>query len=68
MHAWEDALDNLRTSNPRSILEMDKRVVSVIELSFNLLQSHEAMKLFLLCSLVDDGHGTILEYLLRYGI
>lgn len=29
MQAWEDGLDKLRMSNPRSLPEMDERVVSV---------------------------------------
>ncbi|KAJ4701113.1 Disease resistance protein [Melia azedarach] len=66
--AWELALDELRTANPRSIPEVDKRVVSVLELSFNLLPSDEAKKLFLLCSLINFGHGISLDYLLRYSM
>ncbi|KAJ4718838.1 Disease resistance protein [Melia azedarach] len=47
---WEHALDQLRTANPRSIPEVDERVVSVVELSVNLLRSDEAKNSF--CSAV----------------
>ncbi|KAH9684907.1 AAA domain-containing protein [Citrus sinensis] len=65
---WKDALNQLRSSNPREIDGMDKKVYTSIELSYNLLASKEAKSLFRLCGLYNEGHAIQVASILRYGM
>ncbi|XP_031280232.1 probable disease resistance protein At4g27220 [Pistacia vera] len=64
---WEDALRQLRRSNPRQIEGMDERVCSIIELSYNFLKSEEK-SLFLLCGLLNASPGIVISDLLKYSM
>ena len=64
---WRNALEELRTSTPVDIGEVDEKAYSCLQLSYNHLKSDEAKSLFLLCSLVGDGDISI-DRLLQYAM
>ncbi|XP_048420500.1 probable disease resistance protein At4g27220 [Pyrus x bretschneideri] len=66
-HAWEDALNQLRNSNPVNIPGVDSKVYSSIKLSFDGLESDEARSCLLLCCLFPEDYNIRIEYLVRYG-
>ncbi|XP_048420502.1 probable disease resistance protein At4g27220 [Pyrus x bretschneideri] len=66
-HAWEDALNQLRNSNPVNIPGVDSKVYSSIKLSFDGLESDEARSCLLLCCLFPEDYNIQIEYLVRYG-
>ncbi|KAJ0085589.1 hypothetical protein Patl1_07035 [Pistacia atlantica] len=56
-YVWRDVLRQLKSSNPRCVLEMNNTLYSTIELSYALLNSEEAKSLLLLCALSDVGNN-----------
>ncbi|TXG59186.1 hypothetical protein EZV62_017015 [Acer yangbiense] len=62
---WKDALNQLRSSNPRQIKGMEANVYSAIKLSYNFLESEEAKSVFLLCSLHNASYNIYIEDLLK---
>ncbi|KAB2607005.1 disease resistance protein [Pyrus ussuriensis x Pyrus communis] len=66
-HAWEDALNQLRNSNPVNIPGVDSKVYSSIKLSYDGLESDEARSCLLLCCLFPEDYNIRIEYLVRYG-
>ncbi|XP_022719621.1 uncharacterized protein LOC111277438 [Durio zibethinus] len=62
---WEDALRQLGSSTPTNIEGMQKGVYSIIELSYNSLESEEARSLLQLCSWRPLGSRIYVPYLLR---
>ncbi|TXG48455.1 hypothetical protein EZV62_027749 [Acer yangbiense] len=65
---WKNALDLLRKYNLRNFGRRDANVHSVIELSYNFLESEEAKSLLLLCSLHNVGWNVSIEDLLYYSM
>nr|XP_034918019.1 uncharacterized protein LOC118051475 [Populus alba] len=63
-YAWKDALKQLTRFDKD---EIDKRVYSCLELSYNALRGDEIKPLFLLCGLFPT-YGTSISDLLRYVI
>ncbi|XP_044462368.1 uncharacterized protein LOC123193436 isoform X2 [Mangifera indica] len=68
LQAWEDALAQLKRSNPKRVLEVDETLYSTIELSYNFLKIEEAKSLFLLCALKDAGSSMFVDDLLKYSM
>ncbi|OMO91885.1 Disease resistance protein [Corchorus capsularis] len=66
LDVWENALTQLKRSNPANIDKMDW-VYSIIELSYRLLKSEEAKSLFKLCAL-GPASNICLPFLVRYGL
>ncbi|KAB2607013.1 disease resistance protein [Pyrus ussuriensis x Pyrus communis] len=66
-HEWEDALNQLRNSNPVNIPGVDSKVYSSIKLSYDGLESDEARSCLLLCCLFPEDYNIPIEYLIRYG-
>nr|TKS14867.1 putative disease resistance protein [Populus alba] len=64
LYAWKDALKQLTRFDKD---EIDKRVYSCLELSYNALRGDEIKPLFLLCGLFPT-HDTSISDLLRCGI
>ncbi|XP_034926484.1 probable disease resistance protein At4g27220 [Populus alba] len=64
LYAWKDALKQLTRFDKD---EIDKRVYSCLELSYNALRGDEIKPFFLLCGLFPT-YGTPISDLLRYGI
>ncbi|CAI9765710.1 unnamed protein product [Fraxinus pennsylvanica] len=60
LYAWEDALNQLRNS------QLEDKVYSSIELSYNNLKSDEHRSLLLLCSLFPEDESIPIESLVRY--
>ncbi|XP_065873098.1 probable disease resistance protein At4g27220 [Euphorbia lathyris] len=63
---WNDSLLKLQKSNLLSIAGMEK-VYSRIQLSYDLLNDHEAQSCFRLCCLFPEDHNIPVEYLVCYG-
>ncbi|XP_044486364.1 probable disease resistance protein At4g27220 [Mangifera indica] len=68
LHAWDDALAQLKRSNPRHILGMNETLYSMTELSYEFLKNEEAKSLFLLCALYNAGDSVFIDDLLRYSM
>ncbi|KAA8539114.1 hypothetical protein F0562_025806 [Nyssa sinensis] len=68
MHAWSDALHQLRASSTNNIKGMRANVYSSLELSYNYLESEEVKVIFLLCCLFPEDIDIPIEYLVRYGM
>ncbi|CAN6692846.1 unnamed protein product [Malus baccata var. baccata] len=66
-HEWEDALNQLRNSNPVNIPGVDSKVYTSIKLSYDGLESDEARSCLLLCCLFPEDYDIPIEYLVRYG-
>ncbi|TQE00898.1 hypothetical protein C1H46_013438 [Malus baccata] len=64
---WDDALNQLRNSNPVNIPGVDSKVYSSIKLSYDGLESDEAKLCLLLCCLFPEDYDIPIEYLVRYG-
>ncbi|KAK9219274.1 hypothetical protein WN943_007916 [Citrus x changshan-huyou] len=65
---WKDAFDQLRNSNQRRMGGEDANVNSIIELSYNFLESEEAKSLFRLCGLLNGGSQIPIDALMRCGM
>ncbi|GAY54355.1 hypothetical protein CUMW_156120, partial [Citrus unshiu] len=65
---WKDAFDQLRNSNQRRMGGEDAKVNSIIELSYNFLESEEAKSLFRLCGLLNGGSQIPIDALMRCGM
>ncbi|XXG64548.1 hypothetical protein AAC387_Pa05g2466 [Persea americana] len=65
---WENALLELQRSNPANIKDMNAKVFTSLEMSYNYLESEEAKSFFLLCSLFPEGYGISRNDLIRYGM
>ncbi|RWR82596.1 putative disease resistance protein [Cinnamomum micranthum f. kanehirae] len=65
---WKNALLELRRSNPVNIKDMNEKVFTSLEMSYNYLESEEAKSLFLLCSLFEEGYHISMNDLIRYGM
>ena len=68
MHAWEDALEQLRKSSITSLSEMQTGVYSCIKLSYNFLGSEEERYFLFLCCLFPEDFDIPIEVLLRHGV
>ncbi|KAL5807574.1 hypothetical protein ACOSQ3_030460 [Xanthoceras sorbifolium] len=66
LYVWKNALEQLRTSNPRNIKGMDANVYSTIKLSYDFLESEEAKSLFLLCAVVSASGSNFIMDVLKY--
>ncbi|GMP62382.1 hypothetical protein CsSME_00024504 [Camellia sinensis var. sinensis] len=66
--SWDSALCQLRKSIVKNIRGVDEKVFKSLELSYNYLESKEAQKLFLFCSLYLEDFDIPIEDLVRYGI
>ncbi|KAE8670935.1 hypothetical protein F3Y22_tig00112043pilonHSYRG00005 [Hibiscus syriacus] len=64
--SWDDALLQLRRSNPSNIEGMQKNVYSTIELSYKWLRNEEAQSLFLICGLHPQSFDIRVFDLLQY--
>ncbi|KAE8670938.1 hypothetical protein F3Y22_tig00112043pilonHSYRG00010 [Hibiscus syriacus] len=64
--SWDDALLQLRRSNPSNIEGMQKNVYSTIELSYKWLRNEEAQSLFLICGLHPQSFDIPVFDLLQY--
>ncbi|XP_044484324.1 uncharacterized protein LOC123210160 isoform X2 [Mangifera indica] len=68
LHAWDDALAQLKKSNPRHILGMNETLYSMTKLSYEFLKNEEAKSLFLLCALHNAGDSVFIDDLLKYSM
>ncbi|CAL5398266.1 unnamed protein product [Camellia sinensis] len=66
--SWDSALCQLQKSIVKNIRGVDENVFKSLELSYNYLESKEAQKLFLFCSLYPEDFDIPIEDLVRYGI
>ncbi|KAM7505440.1 hypothetical protein LguiB_004344 [Lonicera macranthoides] len=77
-YAWDDALQQLRTSTAKDIEGMDAYVYSRLKLSYDYLNqerhstqekhSNGIQRLFLLCCLFREDYDIPIEYLVRYAV
>ncbi|THF98957.1 hypothetical protein TEA_010296 [Camellia sinensis var. sinensis] len=67
-YSWDSALEQLRKSMVKNISGVDEKVFKSLELSYDKLESDEAKKCFLLCSLYPEDFDIPIEYLVRYAI
>ncbi|XP_057486919.1 disease resistance protein At4g27190-like isoform X2 [Actinidia eriantha] len=66
--SWNSALEQLRKSIGKNIRGVEKDVFKLLEWSYNYLESEEAKKCFLLCSLFPEDSNIPIEDIVRYGI
>ncbi|CAL5423031.1 unnamed protein product [Camellia sinensis] len=66
--SWDSALEQLRKSIVNNIKGVYDKVFKSLELSYNFLESKEAKKCFLLCSLYPEDFAIPIEDLVRYAI
>ncbi|XP_028091539.1 probable disease resistance protein At4g27220 [Camellia sinensis] len=66
--SWDSALEQLRKSLVKNISGVDEKVFKSLELSYDSLDSDEAKKCFLLCSLYPEDFDIPIEDLVRYAI
>ncbi|XP_028122174.1 disease resistance protein SUMM2-like [Camellia sinensis] len=66
--SWDSALEQLRKSIVNNIKGVYDKVIKSLELSYNFLESKEAKKCFLLCSLYPEDFAIPIEDLVRYAI
>ncbi|THF96713.1 hypothetical protein TEA_002037 [Camellia sinensis var. sinensis] len=66
--SWDSALEQLRKSIVHNIKGVYDKVIKSLELSYNFLESEEAKKCFLLCSLYPEDFVIPIEDLVRYAI
>ncbi|XP_044476181.1 probable disease resistance protein At4g27220 [Mangifera indica] len=64
-HVWSNVAQQLRTSTPSSIPELERNVFLSLELSFKYLEN-ETKSLFLFCSLFPEDYKIHVENLVRY--
>ncbi|KAL7194739.1 hypothetical protein ACSBR1_035051 [Camellia fascicularis] len=67
-YSWDSALEQLRKSMVNSISGVDEKVFKSLELSYDSLESDEAKKCFLLCSIYSEDFDIPVEDLVRYAI
>ncbi|XP_028085381.1 disease resistance protein At4g27190-like isoform X2 [Camellia sinensis] len=67
-YSWDSALEQLRKSMVKNISGVDEKVFKSLELSYDSLDSDEAKKCFLLCSLFPEDFDIPIEVLVRYAI
>ncbi|XP_028058134.1 probable disease resistance protein At1g12290 [Camellia sinensis] len=67
-YSWDSALEQLRKSLVKNISGVDEKVFKSLELSYDSLDSDEAKKCFLLCSLYPEDFDIPIEDLVRYAI
>ncbi|KAI3444314.1 hypothetical protein Pfo_000979 [Paulownia fortunei] len=65
---WEDALQQLRTSNPIDMTQVFADVYIPLKVSYDLLESENAKSLFLLCSIFPEDHRIPMKLLTSYGV
>lgn len=65
---WEDALQQLKSSNPIEMPEVIDDVYKPLRLSYELLKSERAKSLFLMCSLYHEDYNIRLEELAIYAM
>ncbi|GMP86351.1 hypothetical protein CsSME_00039154 [Camellia sinensis var. sinensis] len=66
--SWDSALGQLQRSIIKSIRGVEDQIFKSLELSYNSLESKEAQKVFLFCSLYPEDFDIPIEDLVRYGI
>ncbi|GFY96131.1 hypothetical protein Acr_11g0004370 [Actinidia rufa] len=66
--SWNSAPEQLRKSIGKNIRGVEKDVFKLLEWSYNYLESEEAKKCFLLCSLFPEDSNIPIEDIVRYGI
>ncbi|CAL5423026.1 unnamed protein product [Camellia sinensis] len=66
--SWDSALEQLRKAIVNNIKGVYENVFKSLELSYNFLESKEAKKCFLLCSLYPGDFAIPIEDLVRYAI
>ncbi|CAL5420568.1 unnamed protein product [Camellia sinensis] len=66
--SWDSALEQLRKSIVNNIKGVYDKVIKSLELSYNFLESKDAKKCFLLCSLYPEYFAIPIEDLVRYAI
>ncbi|KAL7169345.1 hypothetical protein ACSBR2_034400 [Camellia fascicularis] len=66
--SWDSALEQLRKSMVNNIKGVYENVFKSLELSYNFLESKEAKKCFLLCSLYPEDFAIPIEDLVGYAI
>ncbi|CAL5351723.1 unnamed protein product [Camellia sinensis] len=66
--SWGSALEQLQKSIVNNIKGVYEKVFKSLELSYNFLESKEAKKCFLLCSLYPEDFAIPIEDLVRYAI
>ncbi|KAL7194723.1 hypothetical protein ACSBR1_035042 [Camellia fascicularis] len=67
-YSWDSALEQLRKSLVKNISGVDEKVFKSLELSYDSLDSDEAKKCFLLCSIYPEDFDIPIEDLVRYAI
>ncbi|XP_028097965.1 disease resistance protein At4g27190-like isoform X2 [Camellia sinensis] len=65
-YLWDSALEQLGKSLVKNISGVDEKVFKSLELSYDFLDSDEAKKCFLLCSLYPEDFHIPIEDLVRY--
>ncbi|KAG5552242.1 hypothetical protein RHGRI_010357 [Rhododendron griersonianum] len=66
--SWRSALAQLRKSIGENIRGVEENVFRLLEWSYNYLESEEARRCFLLCSLFQEDYEIEVEDIVRYGI
>ncbi|KAF7145243.1 hypothetical protein RHSIM_Rhsim04G0089800 [Rhododendron simsii] len=66
--SWRSALAQLRKSIGENIRGVEENVFRLLEWSYNNLESEEARRCFLLCSLFQEDYDIKVEDIVRYGI
>ncbi|KAI8534283.1 hypothetical protein RHMOL_Rhmol10G0078300 [Rhododendron molle] len=66
--SWRSALAQLRKSIGENIRGVEENVFRHLEWSYNNLESEEAKRCFLLCSLFQEDYDIKVEDIVRYGI
>ncbi|XP_010258689.1 PREDICTED: disease resistance protein At4g27190-like [Nelumbo nucifera] len=64
---WNDALHELRSSEPHNIEGLDLNVFSCLKWSYDYLRDAETQKLFLYCCLFPEDYDIYIEQMVRYG-
>ncbi|KAL8513527.1 hypothetical protein ACS0TY_012845 [Phlomoides rotata] len=65
---WNDALQQLKSSNPEDLSEVLKNVYTPLKLSYDYLSSQNARFIFLLCCLFPEDFSIPLEDLAAYAL
>ncbi|XP_058211526.1 disease resistance protein At4g27190-like [Rhododendron vialii] len=66
--SWRSAFAQLRKSIGENIRGVEENVFRLLEWSYNNLESEEARRCFLLCSLFQEDYDIKVEDIVRYGI
>ncbi|KAG8635213.1 hypothetical protein MANES_16G008900v8 [Manihot esculenta] len=64
---WQEAVRELRKSQPETIEGMDEDVYRCLQFSYTYLKDKKAMKVFKLCCLFPEDFNIRIEDLVRYG-